>query len=469
MTGFSFRKICPWCVQHEAAQRGELPDDAPQPVVAAPWVRRSESTITLTHVLFGANLAVFLAMQMGYGPTMDFNGPALAQWGNYGPFTLSGQWWRLFTYMFVHGGVVHIAMNMWCLWSIGGLCESLYGRWTYAAIYVITGIAGGLASVGWNPGVLSVGASGALFGITGALIASFYLGEFSFGEVSVKSTLSSLLFFAGFSLFFGSVYPGIDNSAHIGGLISGLIIGALIAVVAPQSDSLGRRASVIGLGALLVLAAGYGVDRWRGGPIRMSLAYRALAENEPDRAIAQLQAIIRQSPNLPQAHFALAQSFFAKDRFPQAEAEFKRVLELQPKNLDARFELGLVYLSEKRIEDAKNTFSQMLAADANNADAHYGLGLALVDEGQFQPAVAEFKTAIQLGPRASGIYYELGRAYANLKQFDDAIAAYQQGKEREGDNPDLEAALAEAYAAKGMPQQAQEAKNKAAQLRGEAR
>lgn len=465
MSGISFRKICPWCVQHEAAQRGEVPEDAPQPVIATPW-ERSASTITLTHVLFGANLAVFLAMQLGYGPTMDFDGPALAQWGNYGPFTLSGQWWRLFTYMFVHGGVVHIAMNMWCLWSIGGLCESLYGRWTYAAIYVITGIAGGLTSVGWNPGVLSVGASGALFGLTGALIASFYLGEFSFGDISIKSTLSSLLFFAGFSLFFGSVYPGIDNAAHLGGLISGLALGALIAVVAPQADAFLRRASILGLVALSVLAAGYGVDRWRGGPIRMGRAYAALAENEPDRAIAQLQAIIRQSPNLVQAHFALAQSFFAKDRYPQAEAEFKRVLELQPQNSDARFELGLVYLSERRIEDAKSTFSQLLASDANNADAHYGLGLTLVDQEKYQPAVAEFKTAIQLGPRASGIYYELGRAYASLKQHDDAIAAYLEGKEKEGDNPELEAALAEAYAAKGMTLQAEEARKKAVQLQG---
>ena len=77
---------------------------------------------------------------------------------------------------------MHIAFNMWCLWDLGALCESLYGRWTFAAIYLITGVAGGLASVGWNPGVLSVGASGAIFGLAGALIASFYLGEFSLAE-----------------------------------------------------------------------------------------------------------------------------------------------------------------------------------------------------------------------------------------------------------------------------------------------
>lgn len=232
------KKICQWCVQHEAAQRGEQNDDAIQPVMAAPWAKR-ESSITLTNVLFGANVMVFVAMVIASGPSLDFTGQVMVHFGaNVGPLTLSGQWWRLLTYMFLHGGIFHIAMNMWCLWNLGMLCESLYGRWTYAAIYLITGIAAGLASVAWNPGVLSVGASGAIFGLAGALIASFSLGEFSLSGISVKSTLSSLLFFAAFSLFFGGVSSQIDNACHVGGLISGLILGALIALVAP--DQIGR-------------------------------------------------------------------------------------------------------------------------------------------------------------------------------------------------------------------------------------
>ena len=162
---------------------------------------------------------------------------------NFGPYTLSGQWWRLLTYMFLHGGFFHIAMNMWCLWNLGALCESLYGRFTYAAIYLITGVAGGLASVAWNPSVLSVGASGAIFGLTGALIASFYLGEFSLPGISIKGTLSSLLFFAGFSLFLGRLFPGIDNACHVGGLVSGLILGALIALARAGTRQARARAS----------------------------------------------------------------------------------------------------------------------------------------------------------------------------------------------------------------------------------
>ena len=79
---------------------------------------------------------------------MDFPGKVMILGANYGPLTLSGQWWRLLTYMFLHGGLMHIAFNMWCLWDLGALCESLYGRWTFAAIYLITGIAGGAGQRG---------------------------------------------------------------------------------------------------------------------------------------------------------------------------------------------------------------------------------------------------------------------------------------------------------------------------------
>jgi len=457
------RKICQWCVQHEAAQRGEV-DDVKQQVMPAPWVR-NQSSITLTQVIFGANVAVFLAMAAASGTVMDFPGMTMAHYGaNFGPYTLSGDWWRLVTYMFLHGGLMHIAFNMWCLWDLGALCESLYGRWSFAAIYLTTGFAAGVASVAWNPRVLSVGASGAIFGLAGALIASFYLGEFSLPSIAIRGTLRSLVFFVGFNVLFGSMFPGIDNAAHFGGLISGLILGALIARVAPQHDNPLRRASILGIVALAVAAGALGVQHWRGAPFRIGRALESLSES-PDRAIAQLRTVVRQEPNSVHAHFALGQAYFNANNFPQAEAEFTRVIELQPQHTAARFNLGMVYLNEKRPGDAKTTFTQMLSQNANDADAHYGIGLALADEEKYQAAIEEFKTALRLAPRGSGVYYELGQCYARLGMYDDAIAAYLNEKEKSGDDPDLETALADAYQAKGMTQQAQEARNRAGQLK----
>lgn len=467
---FSFKKICQWCVQHEAAQRGEDDSDARQPVIAAPWVRRqSASNITLTQVLFGANIALFLAMAIASGSPLEFPGYIERHFGaNYGPDTLSGEWWRLFTYMFLHQGVMHIFFNMWCLWDLGQLCESLYGRWTYAAIYVITGIAGGLASVAWNPGVTSVGASAAIFGLAGALLASFYLGEFSLPRAALSPVLRSLLFFIGFNVVFGvgfNFFPGvsaaIDNAAHIGGLLSGLALGALIAKVAPQPDAPLRRASVVGVVALAVLAAGLGVRQWRGAQMRI---FREFQETNGD-TVAQLKLILRQQPNSPALHSNLAQAYFSRQQYPEAESEFKRVLELQPQNGAARFDLGLTYLSEKRADDAKATFTQMISQDATSSRGHYGLGLVLASQQEHQAAIDEFKKAVNSNTQIPGIYNEIGNSYASLKMYDNAIASFQQEKEQFGDDPDLESALSDAYAAKGMTQKAQEAKNRANQLK----
>jgi tetratricopeptide (TPR) repeat protein len=111
----------------------------------------------------------------------------------------------------------------------------------------------------------------------------------------------------------------------------------------------------------------------------------------------------------------------------------------------------------------------MLSKDANDPNAHVGLGLVLADQGSHQAAVEEFKTALRLGPQVSGVYYELGRSYAQLKMYDDAIAAYIKQRDHDGDDAEVESALAEAYQAKGMTQQAQQAAAKAAELRNSQR
>ncbi|MGA2345829.1 MAG: rhomboid family intramembrane serine protease [Candidatus Sulfotelmatobacter sp.] len=462
MPAFSFKKICPWCVQHEAAQRGELDENARQPVITAPWVQR-ESTVTLTQVIFGANVMVFIAMVIASGPSLDFTGQVELHFGaNYGPLTLSGDWWRLVTYMFLHGGLMHIAFNMWCLWDLGRLCESLYGRWTFAAIYLITGVAGGLASIAWNPEVLSVGASGAIFGLAGALAASFYLGEFSIPKVAIQGTLRSLLFFIGFNVLFGAMVPGIDNACHGGGLVSGLILGALIARVAPQHDS-PRRIGVLGMLALAVVVAAFGVQRWRGSDLHFRSAI--VAQKSVDRIIAELQKKLKQNPRDASAHYALAHEYFSSRQIPEGIGELKRVLELQPQNANARLDLGAAYLSQGQAKEAQEEFTKFVAQEPNQVDGHAGLGMALADQGNHPAAIEEYKAALRLDPRAGGVYYKLGISQAQLKQYDDAIASYQKEQQQSGDDPELENALADGYQAKGMTQQAQAARDKAAQLK----
>src|ERR1700692_309767 len=258
LPGLSFgRKVCQWCVQHDAAQRGEVVDDPRQPVMRTPWVRRGESSISLTQIFFGINVAVYLGMVLASGsPFQEFAGIELVRWGaNAGALTLSGEWWRLLPCVFIHGGLLHIAFNMWCLWDLGALAESLYGRWTFGALYLLCGVGASLASVAWNVHVLSVGASGAIFGLAGALIAAFKLGEFSVPREALSGTLRSLGVFVGFNLVFGVASRVTDNAAHIGGLVTGLILGALMAVFAPRQEHAPRRVLIFFV-MILALAGG---------------------------------------------------------------------------------------------------------------------------------------------------------------------------------------------------------------------
>jgi rhomboid protease GluP len=281
LSGFTFgKKICPWCKQHEAEQRGEVVENARQPVMRTPWVRRGEPAISLTQIIFGINAAVFLGMALAASSFLDFPPQELVRWGgNVGALTISGEWWRLLTNIFIHGGIIHIAFNMWCLWNLGQLAESLYGRCTYATIYLICGLGASLCSAGWHPYVPSVGASGAIFGLAGALIAAFKLGEFSVPRAALSGTLRSLGAFVVYNLVFGFALPGIDNAAHIGGLVTGLIVGALIAVVAPRHEDAPRRALVFGVvlaalaGCAMLLAHHYHV------PLRLQRIHFAQPEN----------------------------------------------------------------------------------------------------------------------------------------------------------------------------------------------
>jgi len=296
------------------------------------------------------------------------------------------------------------------------------------------------------------------------LIASFYLGEFSLPSIAIRGTLRSLVFFVGCNVFFGSMFSGIDNACHAGGLVSGLILGALIARVAPDADKQARRAGVLFFVVLLVFGATLGVERWRGYPTRFGRS-ALLSNNSPDALIADLQKLIRQNPQDVSAHYSLAQIYLAQQKFTEGESELRRVLELQPQNTRLRMELGATYLTHDQLKEAQEEFTKVVTQEPGNARAHFGLGIALAEQQDHPSAIKEFQAAVQLDPQLRRVAYRMGVSQAALKQYDEAIASYLKERESHGDDLELETALADAYQAKGMSQQAQEARNKAEQLK----
>lgn len=195
--------------------------------------------LPVTMGIITANALVYLGMVLSGASAVEPTTQDLARWGaNTGLQTILQQPWRMWTSNYVHIGIIHIALNMWCLLSLGALAERIFDRWTYFLTYTCCGIAGSLASLGFHPDRFGAGASGAIFGLAGALISALYLGKLPIQPRALKSTLKSLVLFAAYNLFFGAVVPAIDNSAHLGGLVCGLLLGTVLAprLTAPAEE-----------------------------------------------------------------------------------------------------------------------------------------------------------------------------------------------------------------------------------------
>lgn len=202
-----------------------------------------------TYLLVGINCAVYVAMVAHkISPTSPTIGQ-LMDWGanNAGAVLLGGEWWRIVTAMFVHVGFLHIALNMWCLWNLALLAEPLMGSAGVVAVYILTGAAGNLLSTLFNwlrpyhdAGGISfpvgAGASGAVFGIAGALIVLLKSPRLPVPAFELRKLRKSVIYFAAINLFLGfGISAGasmtqsglrIDNMAHLGGFTCGLLFAA---------------------------------------------------------------------------------------------------------------------------------------------------------------------------------------------------------------------------------------------------
>jgi rhomboid protease GluP len=147
-------------------------------------------------------------------------------WGaNYGPKTTNGEWWRMVTAMFLHIGILHLLFNMVALWNIGGFMERVLGRAGLLVLYFLSGLLGSVASIAWNPFVVSAGASGAIFGVYGGLLSFLVRHRDTPSHAFLASLRSNTLAFLGYNLLFGFIQEGIDMAAHLGGLAGGFLCG----------------------------------------------------------------------------------------------------------------------------------------------------------------------------------------------------------------------------------------------------
>jgi membrane associated rhomboid family serine protease len=194
-----------------------------------------------SYALIGANCFVFVLMALNGVSVFDPSTADLVAWGaEYAPKTLAGEWWRLFSSQFVHVGIFHLALNMCAFAYIAQTAERAIGNVNFLLLYLVSGLAGGLLALHFDPLAVHAGASGAIFGVYGALLGFVLVQRRSIPRRPAASLLSLVLIFIVYNLVYSSLRTGISLAAHVGGLIVGFVCGMILAQPLSRASLAGR-------------------------------------------------------------------------------------------------------------------------------------------------------------------------------------------------------------------------------------
>lgn len=182
-----------------------------------------------TRFIMVANVIVFGDMLLNGGHLLTPDTELMLSLGaNFGPRTMSGEWWRLLTCMFLHFGLIHLGMNMWIFNGLGKLAERWMGTVGLGLVYFLSGIGGGLLGLAWNSQRVCAGASGAVFGVAGALLGFVILRRDTIPATIRKRLLKSMVWFLVLNSTLGLTVSGIDMAAHVGGFLTGFLCGLIL-------------------------------------------------------------------------------------------------------------------------------------------------------------------------------------------------------------------------------------------------
>lgn len=210
---------CPECV-HEGRRTVRQPSKVKNATV------RAKRIGYVTATLIGLNVLAYVATAVAARSVMDnYRSNLFGDFALYGAAVDAGQWYRLVTAMFLHYGLLHLAVNMLSLYIIGQDLERFFGRAKYAALYLLSGVGGSFAAYLFSPGSLVAGASGAIFGLLGAAVAILTITK-----RNPQQLIPILVINLGISFL-----PGISLAAHVGGLVTGAIVGGLFVLAARRS------------------------------------------------------------------------------------------------------------------------------------------------------------------------------------------------------------------------------------------
>jgi rhomboid protease GluP len=295
------------------------------------------------------NLAIFALMVLSGVSVSAPTSGQLLDWGaNFAPLTNCVQPWRLFTSLFVHIGLMHLAFNMWVLWSYAPITEALFGRAGFVILYFSAGLVASATSAFWHPETISAGASGAIFGMVGAMIAALGL------STRRDSPAGPLVAFVVFNVIFGITVPAIDNAAHLGGLGGGWLCGKLLG---PPLRAYGGRKLVRYLlppifVAVLVVALGSFMDEQRCVDGKLHLAMNKVQKGSEAEALFAVRELSAQYPQNAMVRQQLGRLLAMSGDCEQGLLELEVALALDPTAKDVHGLMAYCYASLGRFDEA---------------------------------------------------------------------------------------------------------------------
>lgn len=338
--------------------------------------------------ILAVNVLVFLAMTLSGGSE---NTDVLVRFGaKVNGRIAAGEYWRFLTPMFIHIGLLHLAFNSYALYALGTEVERLFGSAPFAVMYLLSGFSGVAASFAFNDH-LSAGASGAIFGLVGALGYFFARYRNLLGRAG-RRQLVNIVVVAAYNLAFGFLYPGVDNHGHLGGLVAGVALGwALCPDYRIQRDLDGipvrvvntrtrRRRLLLTLPILAVLVAGAGVAvraQRNSFAVRMEWGVERLDSGDLDGARADFARAVEARPDAAEGHFMLGYVQFAQEDYAGAAASFEKAVALREDWSEARWNLALAYVRLGQYQDAARhlqVYLSLAGSDAERKQAQRLLG-----------------------------------------------------------------------------------------------
>jgi len=437
---------CPECAQESARRRAERPS------IAEYFLRFPATTI-----LLAINILVFVAMLLGhvslYGPTTD----QLVAWGgNSGEkVLLMNQWWRILTAAFIHIGIVHLVMNMWALWVLGTLAEVVLGPYLYLAIYLTCAISGALASLYANPVVAGAGASGALMGVLGALISVLKFAGLPLPSEVLRSTIRSLVQGAALTLLIG-VLPRVDNAAHIGGLMCGLIIGLLLSFTRRADRSLHRplRQICVIVPVALMVPFAFAVQKHGQPEVRLQYAFREIQKGHYANAEKNARVALEGSRNRSAALLVLSEALALQGHDSEASNYLHELVAQDARNESAVNRLAAIELKDGDTAGALDLLRRTLPLQPRNAEGQVYLGRALQAENEDREAIEHYRKAVEINPNLYEAQLALAGIYEKNNQLQDALLFYLKAAQLRSQELDTLRGLARVYLALGFKKQA---------------